>query len=65
MHHPGRGPGGPAGALVRAPYHAAQRHRGKVMHIVMFKAPDCVEINHELGDAIVLPQLRDNVASMA
>ena len=35
----------PAPPVRDAFYHAAQQHRGKVMHIVMFKAPDCVEIN--------------------
>ena len=35
----------PAPPVRDAFYHAAQRHRGKVMHIAMFKAPDCVEIN--------------------
>ena len=30
----------PAPPVRDAFYHAAQQHRGKVMHIVMFKAPE-------------------------
>ena len=42
----------PAPPVRDAFYHAAQRHRGKVMHIVMFNAPDDDEYGAALRDTL-------------